>query len=74
MVALEHAAKTTQPAPPVLGTTTDVDHYGGRRISTELTPAFFDTFVREHDVALVNYHAPWWCALELASQLHICNY
>ncbi len=61
MVALEHAAKSTQPAPPAVGNSTDVDHYGGRRIATELGPLFFDTFVHEHDVALVNFHAPWWC-------------
>ncbi len=59
VVSLEHAAKSSQPAPPLLGATTDIDHYGGRRVSTELTPEFFPTFVREHDAVLVNYHAPW---------------
>jgi hypothetical protein len=59
VVALEHAAKSTQPAPPAVGSSTDVDHYGGRRIATELGPLFFDSFVHEHDVALVNFHAPW---------------
>jgi acyl-coenzyme A thioesterase 9 len=59
VVALEHAAKSSQPAPPLLGATTDVDHYGGRRVSTELTPDFFPAFVREHDAVLVNFHAPW---------------
>ena len=66
VVALEHAAKAAPPAVPVaVGHTTDMNHYGQRRISTELTPDFFDTFIREHDAVLINFHAPWWCAARM---------
>ena len=62
MVSLEHAAKTVHPAALLpVGLTTDMDHYGGRRIATELTPAYFDVFVREHDAVMIVFHAPWWC-------------
>lgn len=61
MVALEHAAKTSQPAPPVLSDTTNVDHYGQKRLSEELTAANFQQFIAGHDAVLVNFHAPWWC-------------
>jgi thiol-disulfide isomerase/thioredoxin len=59
VVALEHAAKAVQPVPVVVGASTDKDHYGGRRIATELTPAWFDTFIGQNDVAMVVFHAPW---------------
>jgi thiol-disulfide isomerase/thioredoxin len=59
VVALEHAAKATQPAPPQVGAGTDRDHYSNRRVATELTPAWFDAFVSQSDVALVVFHAPW---------------
>ena len=60
VVALEHAAKAVQPVvPAVVGAGTDKDHYGGRRIATELTPAWFDAFIAQNDVAMVVFHAPW---------------
>ena len=59
VVALEHAAKPAQVAPPQVGASTDKDHYNNRRVATELTPAYFDAFVAQNDAALVVFHAPW---------------
>ena len=59
VVALEHAAKAPQPVPALVGAGTDMDHYANRRVATELTPAWFDAFVQQNDVALVVFHAPW---------------
>lgn len=59
VVALEHAGKAAPPTPVPVGEGTDKDHYQNRRFAVELTPSWFDAFIRQNDVALVEYHAPW---------------
>lgn len=44
---------------PEYSDTTDLDHYGNRRIAYEVTGATFERMVRAHRVLLVNFHAPW---------------
>lgn len=44
---------------PEYGQTTDLDHYGNKRIAYEVSGKTFDRMVRAHQVLLVNFHAPW---------------
>lgn len=57
---MEHASagRESQKAPEY-GETTDLDHYGNKRIAYEVTGATFERMVRAHQVLLVNFHAPW---------------
>ena len=38
---------------------TDVDHYGNKKYSVELTDKNWAPIIKEHKVVLVNFHAPW---------------
>lgn len=59
-LGVEHAsAGRESQKEPEYGETTDLDHYGNKRIAYEVTGATFDRMVRAHQVLLVNFHAPW---------------
>ena len=60
-LGVEHASASGGDAQrePEYSDTTDLDHYGNRRIAYEITGAAFERMVRAHRVLLVNFHAPW---------------
>ena len=59
-LGVEHAsAGRESQREPEYGDTTDLDHYGNRRIAYEVTGATFERMIRAHKVLLVEFHAPW---------------
>ena len=59
-LGVEHAsAGRESQREPEYGETTDLDHYGNRRIAYEVTGATFERMIRAHKVLLVAFHAPW---------------
>lgn len=56
---IEHASMNIGDTAPIVYGDSDVDHYGNKKIALELTGKTFDQTVKQHEVMLVDFHAPW---------------